>query len=97
MNDLPKVYQNEINHKINNEQEIFVSSKKEMVNNKNINLKDIDLILNDRNHISKAKVKITLKNGKTISKYLISRDNNNLIFMDNTKLPISDISDIFVE
>lgn len=94
MKDLPRVYQNEIDHKINNDQEIFSSSDKNVSKIKNISTRDVDLLLNNRNHISKMKVKVYLKNGSVLDKYLISRDNSYVIFMDNTKILIKDISEI---
>lgn len=95
MKDLPSVFQNEINHKINNDQEVFNSSKDRNVKmKKNISIRDIDKLLNDRNHISKMNVKVFLKSGSVLNKQLISRDDNYAIFMDNTKILISDIEDI---
>ena len=68
MKDLPKVFHNKIDKKIN---EIFSSP----------------------NYVYKANVEITLKD-KKVTKRIIGRNKNYIITMDNTLIPISDITDI---
>ncbi len=93
MNDLPNVYQNHIDHNINNEQNYFVSFDKNKKINKSITIDDIDNLLNDRHHIFKPNVKITTNND-VINCKIVRRINNELLTMDNKKIDINLIRNI---
>ncbi len=94
MKDLPKVFQNKIDKKINNNEEVFYGSGKNQIidNNKTITQK-INEIFSSPNYVYKANVEITLKD-KKITKRIIGRNKDNIITMDNLIIPIKDILDI---
>ena len=94
MKDLPKVFQNKIDKKINNNERVYYSNnkKEEVIANKTI-LQKINEIFSSPNYIYKANVEITLKD-KKVTKRIIGRNKNYIITMDNTLIPISDIVDI---
>ena len=97
MKDLPRVFPSLIDHEIDNLQRTYISSKNEVFvkrNIPNVTLNDIDKILNNRNHIYKTKVKITLKNNSVKVIDLISRSDKYLISINNEKILIDDISKI---
>lgn len=93
---LPKVYHNKINKKLNNNTQYFSSSEKPN-NIKNKNPKNIRKKINDifssPNYIYKANVTITTKD-QTINERIIGRNKNYLITMDNKTILIDDIIDI---
>ena len=96
MKDLPKVFHNKINKKINNNSNVFYSSNKDSnedkSNEKNI-IQKINQIFSSPNYVYKANVEITLKDRK-IEKRIIGRNRNYIITMDNDLIPIVDIIDI---
>ena len=96
MKDLPKVFHNKINKKINNNSNVFYSSNKnsseDKSNEKNI-IQKINQIFSSPNYVYKANVEITLKD-KKIEKRIIGRNRNYIITMDNDLIPIVDIIDI---
>lgn len=103
MKDLPKVFHNKIDKKINNNENVFYSNNKhtelqstngieESVDSKNI-LQKINAIFSSPNYIYKANVEITLKD-KKVTKRIIGRNKNYIITMDNDLIPIADIIDI---
>ena len=99
MKELPKVFQNKIDKRINNNEQVFYSKDKTDVNNKNNMIDDKDVIqkinaiFSSPNYIYKANVEITLKD-KVITKRIIGRNKYYIITMDNDLIPISDIIDI---
>lgn len=96
LKDLPRVYQNKIDHDINNDQKSYASfsTNNNFLNNKrNISKKDIDNILLSRNHIYGVNVKIKTKDGEYITK-IISRKDNHVITIDNKKIFIDDITNL---
>lgn len=99
MKDLPKVFHNTINKKINNNESVFYSNNQkidENINNKSDSkniLQKINSIFSSPNYVYKANVEITLKD-KTITKRIIGRNKNYIITMDNDLIPIQDIIDI---
>ena len=100
MKDLPKVFHNEINKKINNNESIFYSSgKKETINeakdSKTI-LQKLNEIFSSPNYVYKSNVVITLKD-KKVNKKIIGRNKDFIITMDNEQIKISDIIDINCE
>lgn len=99
MKDLPKVFQNNINKKFNNNSSVYYSSndnrslnKEEIKDNRTI-LQKINEIFSSPNYVYKANVEITLKD-KKVTKRIIGRNKDFIITMDNTLIPISDIVDI---
>ncbi len=95
MKDLPKVFHNKIDKKINNNSSVFYSNNKEaekITDNKTVQQK-INEIFSSPNYVYKANVDITLKD-KKITKRIIGRNKDYIITMDNTLIPINDIIDI---
>jgi len=99
MKDLPKVFQNNIDKKFNNNSSVYYSSNdnrslntEEVKDNRTI-LQKINEIFSSPNYVYKANVEITLKD-KKVTKRIIGRNKDFLITMDNTLIPISDIVDI---
>ena len=99
MKDLPKVFQNNIDKKFNNNSSVYYSSndnrsinKEEVKDNRTI-LQKINEIFSSPNYVYKANVEISLKD-KKVTKRIIGRNKYFLITMDNTLIPISDIVDI---
>lgn len=106
---LPGIYANKNISNLNNNEKVYYSSKETTRNTTSTkkNKKDdrlpsligqsveqkINTIFNSVNYIYKAKVEITLEDGK-ITKNIIGRNNSNLITMDNELIPISKIIDI---
>ena len=89
----PKVFQNTIDKKINNNKTYFVSKNiKKNNDSKNINTKINDMFKSS-SYIYKIDVIITLKD-KEIKKIVIGKNKNNLITIDNELIPIKDIIDI---
>ena len=93
--DIPHVYANPLNRKINNQKEIFYSSKEErsertspVVRNKNINT-----IFNSPNYVYKKTVIITTLDGEKES-IVIGKTNSYLLTKDNEKIYFTDIIDI---
>lgn len=98
MSDLPHVYQNKINHEINNDQKSFASfinDNKILEKVSGVSKKDIDDILLSRNHIYGVNVKIKTKDNEFITK-IITRKENYVITIDNKKILISDITNLEV-
>ena len=99
MKDLPKVFQNNIDKKFNNNSSVYYSSNdnrnsniEEVKDNRTI-LQKINEIFSSPNYVYKANVEISLKD-KKVTKRIIGRNKDFLITMDNTLIPISDIVDI---
>ncbi len=93
MNKLPSVFQNPINKKIDNVQDLFRSDKKqENYNPKDIN-KKINQIFGSLNHVYKSKVRITLENSIIVEE-IVGKTNLNLLTLDGKLIKITDIKDI---
>lgn len=89
----PKVFANPINKKLDNNEDLFRSSKSVVRNNpKDIN-KKINEIFASSNHVYKSRVIITLKD-KTLETDLIGKTNLNLLTLDGGLIRITDILDI---
>lgn len=94
---IPKVFQNNIDKDIsNNDKYYYSANKSEIINKvdkpKNIN-KKINEIFASPTYIYKANVEIKTKNS-TFTTKIIGRNKNYLITMDNKTIPINDIIDI---
>ena len=99
MKDLPKVFQNNVDKKFNNNSSVYYSSndnrslnKEEVKDNRTI-LQKINEIFSSPNYVYKANVEISLKD-KKVTKRIIGRNKDFLITMDNTLIPVRDIVDI---
>lgn len=99
MKDLPKVFQNNVDKKFNNNSSVYYSSNdnrslnaEEAKDNRTI-LQKINEIFSSPNYVYKANVEISLKD-KKVTKRIIGRNKDFIITMDNTLIPISDIVDI---
>ena len=97
MKDLPKVFRNNINKKLSNNNKVYYSSDRnykteEVKDNKTI-LQKINEIFSSPNYVYKANVEITLKD-KKFTKRIIGRNKDFIITMDNTLIPVSEIVDI---
>lgn len=100
--ELPRVFANKINKKIDNNKEYSLSKNEEKIVNKeeykgisigkNINQK-INDIFSSYKYVYKADVIITTDNGE-ITKKIIGKNNNNLITIDNELISIDIIKDI---
>lgn len=65
----------------------------ETVSGENVNQK-INKIFNSNNYIYKADVVIKLKDGTTLNKRIVGKNNLHLITMENELIPVTDIVDI---
>lgn len=100
--ELPKMYHSSINKEINNVQNIYSTINKEnnidVRNNTKYNQYAIDNKINDifnsPNFIYKADVNILTDNG-LLNKRIIAKRNGYLITIDNEKIPINSIKDIY--
>ena len=102
MKELPKVFHNKLDKKINNNENVFYSNNNDSTNSflketnvkkeKNI-IQKINEIFSSPNYVYKANVEIILKD-KTITKRIIGRNKDFIITMDNELIRISDIIDI---
>ncbi len=91
--DLPKVFANKIEKKIDNSQDIFYQNDLiDRKDSRSINKKIAD-IFNSVNFIYKRNVKI-ISNGRTFEKTIVGRKNNFLLTMDNEAINIDEITDI---
>ena len=88
--ELPKVFANKIDKKINNSQDIFYEEEKKSEIN---DVRNIGDIFNSSNFVYKSKVKITTYD-KTFTKTIVGRKNNYLLTMDNEAINIDNILDI---
>ena len=94
MKKIPKVFQNSINKKIDNNETYFVGNK-EVKYDKPIDIsKKINDIFKSTNYIYRINTSIKLKNGEVVKK-IIGKKNNHLITIDNEYIPISIIRDIY--
>ena len=102
MKELPKMYQNKINKKINSSRKVYSTidnnqpiSTTNDIKYSNISIdKKIDNIFNSYDYVYKADVTI-VTDKETINKRIVARNNNNIITIDNEYIPISIIRDIY--
>ena len=85
MKKLPKIYQNTINKKINNNKNICYIKEQEENN--------LDTIFNDKENFYNIRVIITTKNN-TYDTYIIGRNKESILLMDNTVININEITSI---
>lgn len=96
MKELPKVFHNKIDKKLNNNRSVYYSNntyeEDRGVDTRTV-LQKINEIFSSPNYVYKANVEITLKD-KKVTKRIIGRNKNYIITMDNDLIPIGDIVDI---
>ena len=108
---LPRVFANPLDHKIENNKKVFYSqneggteiiasettkgssSKFSSLKEKSVGQKIQD-IFNSKSYVYKADVKIKLKSG-IVEKKIVGKNQRYLITMDNEKIPLEDILDIW--
>lgn len=98
MKEIPKVFHNKINKKINNNNKIYYSTKNsnidEKINNKQQDIrKELRNIFNSSNYIYKASVEIKTKE-QTYKTKIIGRNKNYVITIDNQVILIDNIISI---
>lgn len=96
MKDLPKVFHNKIDKKLENNRSVYYSSntyEENSVSDTRTVLQKINDIFSSPNYVYKANVEITLKD-KKVTKRIIGRNKDYIITMDNDLILISDIVDI---
>ena len=106
MKELPKMYQNKINKKINSSRKVYstIDDRNDTRNNigrmvetkySSISIdKKIDDIFNAYDYVYKADVTI-VTDTETFKKRIVARNKNNIITIDNEYIPISIIRDIY--
>lgn len=93
MKKLPSLYTNSFDKKIDNSLDYIIVGKENIVDkSKDIN-KNIDNIFKSKHYIYKVKVSITLKD-QVIEEYIIGRNKNSIITINNDIINIRDILDI---
>ena len=96
MKDLPKVFHNKIDKKIDNNRSVYYSNnnyqEEQSVDTRSV-LQKINDIFSSPNYVYKANVEITLKD-KKVTKRIIGRNKDYIITMDNDLILINDIVDI---
>ena len=101
MKELPKMYQNKINKKIDSIQKVYStfdeSSRNTLSNTKYSNIsidKKIDDIFKAPDYVYKADVTI-VTDTDIIKRRIVARNKNNIITINNEYIPISIIRDIY--
>lgn len=95
--DLPDVFPVPVNKKIDNVQSVYYGKEDRKIKDNNDNLSiesKINRIFNSTNYIYKKEVTIKTNNNQ-FSKTLVGRTPECLLTMDNEKINISDIIDIY--
>ena len=90
---LPKVFAVPIDKKIENNKDIFISSKSLDRGETTIDKNEIIKIFNSKTHVYKTKVSITTRNGKK-EVDVVGLQNDNLLTLDGLIIPISEIIEI---
>ena len=97
MKEKPKMYHNKIDKVFHNNRLVYMSYDKDLRHDlaklDDIR-KKIDHILNDNSFIYRTMVNIKINN-EIIVKKIIGIVNNNLITIDNERIPIESIQDIY--
>jgi len=97
---LPKIFKSNIDNMKTRVQQTFYyhpeENKKENFDDQDesILLKKINEILNSKNYIYNADITILHKNGESIDKKIIGYKDGYLLFLDGSKMSISDVHDI---
>ena len=89
----PGIFVNKIDHKLNNNEKVFSSLRKNYIK-ENIDVrKKIKEIFNSPKYVYKMDVIIKTKT-ETLNKTIIGISNDEILTFDNEKIKISDILDI---
>lgn len=91
--ELPNVYANPINKRLNNVQELYNGHLEERNDSIPNLMQKIRNIFSSPNHIYKSRVRIKTKDGE-YEKVIIGRTETNLLTMDGERIKIIDIYDI---
>ena len=93
----PKVFVNKIDHKLNNNEQVFSSFRsesKEKIDDLHLDIrKKLKDIFNSPKYVYKADTIIQTKNG-SLEKTIVGMNNSELLTIDNEKIKIADITDI---
>lgn len=90
--NLPKVFAVPIDKKMNNNKDIFMSSKNE-IRGEVIDKNEINKIFNSKTHVYKTKVIVTtLRGEKNVD--VVGMQNDNLLTLDGQIIPINEIIEI---
>lgn len=103
--DLPEMFKGSINKDTNNNERVFstLNSSKTIINNNNSNInnyskyevnKKINDIFNSSDYVYKVDVTIVTEDGE-YKKRVVGKVKDSLITMDNEKIPIDSIRDIY--
>ena len=93
----PKVFINNINKNIKNNKEVYhyVNNDIEMIDVSENNVRGkLNDIFDSTSFVYKSRVNIELKDGSNINEDIIAIKDNNLITLNNKKIPLDDILDI---
>ena len=90
--ELPSVYANPIDKKINNSQELFYGRKERSIKTSNIE-EEINNIFSSPNHVYKTRVIITTDTDN-IECDVVGKTSNSLLTLDNKRISIKDIKSI---
>lgn len=95
MKDLPKVFANKIKDDINNTQDLFYGSDRNIKKKRDDIgvVKKINNIFSSPNHVYKSRVKIILKDNE-VEKIIVGKNNTHIITIDGELIKIIDIDDI---
>lgn len=91
----PSVFANKIDHKLNNNEQVFTSfrdSKNEFVESVDVR-KKLNDIFNSPKYVYKADVIIKTKN-EVIEKTIVGMNKSEILTFDNEKIKIEDIIDV---
>ncbi len=91
----PSIFVNKIDHRLNNNERVFSSSKKENTYEfKDVNVrKKLNDIFASPNYVYKADVIIKTKR-ETLEKTIVGMNHDEILTFDNEKINIGDILDI---
>lgn len=93
MDRKPKVFQNIISKKIDNNRTCSVTRSNEAYESADVATK-INNIFKSKDYVYKANVVIKLNSG-SVEKQIIGKKDDNLLTIDNEIIPIKDILDIY--
>jgi hypothetical protein len=99
--ELPKVYAQKVDHDTNRSVAYTKSEEKKEIRKTDFKIEKsveekIREIFNNVNYVYKIEVVIETNEGK-VTKYLVGRNKENIITMDNEQIPIKDIKDIYIK
>ena len=98
-NKLPGIFKSKVENVKTKVQKSFYyhygdSITEEKEQDENAILKKVNNILNYKNYIYNADITILCKNGENINKKIIGYKDGYLLFLDESKMPLSEVYDI---